>query len=86
MTLACKVGKFLVKWDSRVANQDEFVNSTKKVIWEKEILGMSLGNDATLFSSTLIGWKILKGQSEHSKRNFTQENLFIGSAPDLLCI
>ena len=84
MTLASKVGKFLVKWDSRV--QDEFVNSTKKVIWEKEILGMSLGNDATLFWSTLIGWKILKGQSEHSKRNFTQENLFIGSAPDLVCI
>ena len=84
MTLASKVGKFLVKWDSRV--QDEFVNSTKKVIWEKEILGMSLGNDATLFSSTLSGWKILKGQSEHSKRNFTQENLFIGSAPDLVCI
>ena len=84
MTLASKVGEFLVKWDSRV--QDEFVNSTKKVIWEKEILGMSLGNDATLFSSTLIGWKILKGQSEHSKRNFTQENLFIGSAPDLVCI
>ena len=59
MTLASKVGKFLVKWDSRV--QDEFVNSTKKVIWEKEILGMSLGNDATLFWSTLIGWKILNG-------------------------